>query len=138
MAAVKWLLDSGPLVALLSGRDTHHARCASIFETIEGIPITSEAVLTEAMHLLGRRPEGAQACLDFFRRGGALLVPLTSRLLGRCAALMESYRTLPMDFADATLVALAEEFSIPRVLTLDRRDFSVYRRHGRRAFTIVP
>jgi predicted nucleic acid-binding protein len=37
-----------------------------------------------------------------------------------------------MDFADATLVLLAEGLQVHRVLTLDRRGFSTYRtREGR-------
>jgi uncharacterized protein len=48
------------------------------------------------------------------------------------AALMELYADTPMDFADATLVLLAEALDIRDVFTLDRRGFSVYRtRHGR-------
>ncbi len=51
---------------------------------------------------------------------------------------MEKYQDVPMDFADATLVALGEELGTNRVFTLDRRGFSVYRLHGRRAFQILP
>jgi predicted nucleic acid-binding protein len=43
-----------------------------------------------------------------------------------------------MDFADATLVALAEELRTPLVLTTDRRDFGIYRIEGRRRFAIRP
>jgi len=43
-----------------------------------------------------------------------------------------------MDYADATLVVLAEEFSTSLVFTTDRRDFAVYRIKGRRRFEIVP
>jgi predicted nucleic acid-binding protein len=41
-------------------------------------------------------------------------------------ALMTKYRDLPMDFADATLVQIANREKISRIFTLDRRDFSVY------------
>jgi len=43
-----------------------------------------------------------------------------------------------MDFADATLVVLAEELDTNHVFTMDRRDFEIYRIHGRRRFRIVP
>jgi predicted nucleic acid-binding protein len=42
-----------------------------------------------------------------------------------------------MDFADATLVVLAEELGADLVFTADR-DFTVYRIHGRRHFRLVP
>jgi predicted nucleic acid-binding protein len=51
---------------------------------------------------------------------------------------MAKYRDLPMDDADATLVALAEEIQTDNVFTLDRRGFSTYRMHGRKAFHLIP
>lgn len=51
---------------------------------------------------------------------------------------MASYGDLPADFADATLVTLAEEAHTYRVLTLDRRGFSVYRGPGGESFEIYP
>ncbi len=41
--------------------------------------------------------------------------------------LMENYANLPMDLADASLVVLAEHLETGRILTVDRRDFNVYR-----------
>ncbi|MEI9950223.1 MAG: hypothetical protein WDO74_14910 [Pseudomonadota bacterium] len=43
-----------------------------------------------------------------------------------------------MDYADATLVALAEELETPNVFTLDLRGFRTYRWKTRRAFKIYP
>jgi hypothetical protein len=51
---------------------------------------------------------------------------------------MENYRDVPMDFADASLIALAEERKITEVFTLDRRGFTTYRIHSRKIFTIYP
>jgi len=45
---------------------------------------------------------------------------------------------MPMDFADATLVTLAEEAEVDEIFTLDLRGFSTYRIHGRKAFRIRP
>ena len=67
-----------------------------------------------------------------------LLIPSSQASLRRVAALMEKHRDLPMDFADATLVALAEESQFDQVFTLDRRGFSTYRLHGRKAFHVIP
>lgn len=90
------------------------------------------------MHLLGRRPEGANACLEFFLRSAAILVPMTPERLTRCRDLMTRYANVPMDFADASLVAMAEEFTIGRVLTLDRRGFETYRWRQHKPFSIAP
>jgi predicted nucleic acid-binding protein len=51
---------------------------------------------------------------------------------------MEKYRNVPMDYADATLVALGEELGSDRVFTLDRRGFSAYRLNQRKPFQLVP
>jgi predicted nucleic acid-binding protein len=134
--ADKWLLDTGPLVALLSKSDDAHERCAEVFTSFRGHLLTSEAVLTEAMHLIGHR--GASACLDFFLRAGALIVPMELRRLKRCRELVVRYADVPMDFADATLVALAEEFRVGTVFTLDRRGFATYLWERTRRFTLMP
>ncbi len=42
-----------------------------------------------------------------------------------------------MDYADATLVLLAEALNVNDVLTLDRRGFSTYRFKRRQSFKLV-
>jgi predicted nucleic acid-binding protein len=81
---------------------------------------------------------GGEACLEFFIRGGALLVPSSRTSLTRCNELMRKYADVPADFADATLVALAEEMRAFTVYTLDRRGFSAYRGDGGEPFEIRP
>jgi predicted nucleic acid-binding protein len=137
-AAGKSLLDTGPLVALLSKRDAAHAAGVEAFEAFRGHLFTTEPVLTEAMHLLGRQPGGRDACLEFFLRAGALIVPLDGARMARCRELMARYADVPMDFADATLVALAEDLAIAQVFTLDRRGFSAYRWRRTRRFVLSP
>jgi predicted nucleic acid-binding protein len=51
---------------------------------------------------------------------------------------MKRYRDRPMDFADATLVHLAERHSLSLILTVDHDDFETYRIQGRRRFRLVP
>ena len=66
-----------------------------------------------------------------------ILIPSTEVSLRRCLALIEKYSDLPMDFADATLVVLAEELDADRIFTVDR-DFHVYRIYGRKRFRLFP
>ena len=66
------------------------------------------------------------------------LADLDARDAGRMRDLMEKYRDLPMDLADAALVRVAERDDITRVFTLDRRHFSLYRPGRRRRFAIFP
>ena len=132
------LLDTGALVSLLDRSQGRHLDFVRFFRAWEGKVVSTEAVLTEATHILNRIPGGAMACLDFFLRGGSVLVPISSPALGRCRDLMEKYSDLPMDFADATLVVLAEDLGTNLVLTTDRRDFGVYRLAHGRSFEVVP
>ncbi len=132
------LLDTGPIVALLNASDPDHRACASFFESFRGRFITTEAVLTEAVYLLGRIPGGSAACLEFFIRQTAHLIPQNAESLIRAKELMADYDDVPMDFADATLVALAEETDCRQIFTLDRREFATYRAHRRRSFRVYP
>lgn len=132
------LLDTGALVSLLDRSQSRHAEFAAYFGRWRGPVVSTEAVLTEATHLLARVPGGRQACCNFFLEGGAVLVPSTTTSLRRCRDLIHAYRDQPMDFADATLVVLAEELKTRLVFTTDRRDFGVYRIDGKSRFTIKP
>ena len=51
-------------------------------------------------------------------------------------AILEKYRDMRADFADASLVALAERLNVTRVASVDR-DFTIYRLSGRRRFENV-
>ncbi len=132
------LLDTGGLVSLLDRSQSRHRAFLRFFSDWTAPVVSTEAVLTETTHLLGRVRGGRRACLDFFLSGGAILVPASTSSLRRCRALVDRFADLPMDYADATLVALAEELDTNLVLTTDRRDFAVYRLGARRRFQVVP
>jgi hypothetical protein len=132
------LLDTGALVSLLDRSQHRHLAFTEYFESWSGEVVTTEAVLTEAIHLLMRVRRGPAACLDFVLSGGAVLVPASKASLRRARTLVEQYRDLPMDYADATLVALAEDIGTNLVFTTDQRDFSIYRIGGRQEFTLLP
>ena len=66
------------------------------------------------------------------------LLPLDRTDLPRTRAIMDKYKDLPMDLADAALVRVAERETIARVFTLDRRHFAVYRPLGIKRFSILP
>ena len=123
---------------MLRRDDRHHQRCVEAIEPFRGLLLSTEAVLTEAMYLLTESPGGQQACLELFIRGAAILVPMTGVGLQRCKSLMAQYMNVPMDFADATIVALAEDTDIRDVFTLDRRGFHTYRIGKWGSFRVLP
>ncbi|MBI4455700.1 MAG: PIN domain-containing protein [Acidobacteria bacterium] len=136
--ATELLLDTGALVSLLDRSQRFHKDFVRFFDGWDGAVVSTEVILTEATHLLGRVRGGARTCLDFFLAGGAVLVPPTLASLSRCRDLLKIYSDLPMDFADSTLVVLAEDLGTNLIFTTDRRDFEIYRIGGRRQFKIVP
>jgi predicted nucleic acid-binding protein len=132
------LLDTGPFVALLDRSERSHSACVAFFKEAGGRFVTTEPVLTEVVYLLGPSFAMQRPALEFIVRGGAEVIPQTPESLRRVMQLMEKYRDVPMDFADATLVVLAEQRKTRDILTLDRRGFSTYRIDSRKAFTIYP
>ena len=134
---MKALLDTGPWVALLDRSESRHLDCVKWFEQYSGILLSTEAVLTEVLYLLGFSIQAQVAALDFILKSAVELVPSNKESLTVCQSLMDKYADLPMDFADATLVSLAQEMNILDVVTFDKKDFSVYRIDGK-AFNISP
>lgn len=132
------LLDTGPLVALLDSSEKNHERCVAFFKDFKGQLFTTEPVLTEVLYLLSPSIKGQKAGIEFILKGGAMLVPQSLESLRRGLELMEKYKNVPMDFADVTLVVLAEEMGITEIFTLDVKGFSIYRMHGRKAFRLWP
>lgn len=132
------LLDTGPLVALLDSAERRHRDCADAFSAWNGGVVTTEPVVTEAAYLLSSAGVDGSAALRFCLQGGALVRPWTDERATRAADLMQKYRDVPMDYADASLVALAEELATSHIFTLDLRGFCAYRWRSRRGFQILP
>lgn len=132
------LLDTGAFVALLDRSEKSHGRCVDFLMGFKGRLVTTEPVLTEAVYLLGPSVKAQKACIDFVLKGGAALLPQSGESLSRAGALMEKYGDVPMDFADATLVVLAEESGIEEIFTLDISGFNIYRIRGKKAFKVWP
>ncbi len=132
------LFDTGPFVALLDSSERNHERCVHFFKEFHGQIFTTEPVLTEVLYLLGPSIRDQRAAVEFILRGGATLVPQSLGSLKRAMEFMEKYKDFPMDFADATLVVLAEEMGISEIFSLDTKGFSAYRIHGKKTFKIWP
>jgi predicted nucleic acid-binding protein len=133
------LTDAGPLIALIDAGEPDHARCRAALDELRLPLLTTWPAFTEAMYLLGRAGgwKGQQALWRLVLRDDLLVDPLSAQTTARAARLTETYADRPMDLADATLVALAEERGLTRVFTLDA-DFQVYKLNGRRHFDVVP
>jgi predicted nucleic acid-binding protein len=136
--AVSGLIDTGAILALLDRDDRWHRACVEAFETLSLPLLTSSAVLAELFHLVGDRPRDVEAAWAFLRSGAVSVASIDDADLPALNGLMVRYRDRPMDFADATLVHLAERESLTSVFTVDHDDFETYRIGGRRRFRIEP
>ncbi len=133
-----WLVDTGPLVAYLDAGDPGHTRVAESWDTFTGRLVTSSAAITEAMHFVAPSRRGPRLLAELVTSSGMEVYDLTRPPeLNEAVALMEKYADTPMDFADATLVLLAEALGIREVLTLDYRGFTVYRTRTGRPLRLV-
>ena len=132
------LIDTGPIVALFDRDDRHHALCIEILKEMREPLVTTWSILTEAFYLLNFSWEVQDSLWLFIQRGGVEIHPTGKDLLIQCRELMKQYRDLPMDLADATIVALADVLGVSRIFTLDHKDFSVYRFKQRKRFTLIP
>ncbi|MEL6552802.1 MAG: PIN domain-containing protein [Cyanobacteria bacterium J06621_11] len=132
------LIDTGAILAILRADDSWHERCIEAFSSMKLPLATTAAVLTELFHLLGSRPNDLNAAWTFIRSGAVVILPITDADSSNIERLMKQYTDRPMDFADATLVHLAERESLSVICTIDHNDFETYRIKGRRKFSIFP
>jgi uncharacterized protein len=123
-----WLVDTGPLVAYLDRRDPAHKRMAKLLGDFTGRILTTTAVVTEAMHFVSADSRGALRLADFIADSGAEVFDFCEApKIQEAAKLMKKYPSVPMDFADATLLLLADAMNVREILTLDFRGFTIYR-----------
>jgi len=132
------LVDTGPLVAILSQADEHHQPCVEALRNLPGPLFSCWPVITEAAWLLRKSPRAVQQLLRGLDTGFVEILPLGSLDANGLAEIMTKYASLRPQLADAALVYLARRDGIETIFTLDRRDFSVYRTARKRPFHILP
>lgn len=132
------LVDAGPIVALLDRSDEHHDWMKQQFVGIKTPLLTCEAVVSEASFVLRYIPGGRQSVIGLFAKHVLRIAFDFQQEHQSVAMLIERYSQVPMSFADACLVRMAETFDDLPVLTLDG-DFRIYRKHQRQMIpTILP
>ena len=130
---MKGIADTGFLVAFVSRSDTHHAWAESLADQIEEPLLTCEAVLAEtAFHL-----RDVAVVLAMIAEG--MIVPAFQCLenLPQLEGLAKRYADRQPDLADLCLIRMSELYPRHSVLTVDREDFSVYRRNKRERIPII-
>jgi Predicted nucleic acid-binding protein, contains PIN domain len=130
------IVDTGPLVAFLDRREAHHDWIAEQAKTLNLPWLLCEAVLAESWHLLRGLPRAQDALLEMVE-GDLLKVGFAlADEIGPVRLLRQQYRDIPMSFADACLVRMAEKFADHAICTLDS-DFTIYRKHRREVILLI-
>jgi len=132
----KILIDSGPLIALFDASDKFHFAAIEFLKTNTYPLVTTMASITETSHLLDFNINAQLDFLEWIYRGSIEIYPINSYDLKRIINLMRKYSDVPMDFADACLVYLAEKLQLNMIVTIDR-DFDIYRIKGRKKFKTI-
>ena len=132
----KKFIDSGPFIALFDASDKHHVSAVNFIKNNKSILVTTIASVTETLHLLDFNRNAQIDFLDWVNKGAVEIQNIENQDFSRIRELTSKYRDLPMDFADACLVFLAEKLNINMIATIDR-DFTIYRIKGRRKFNVV-
>jgi predicted nucleic acid-binding protein len=126
---MKEIADTGLIVALLFRKDPFHPWALEAFHKFAPF-LTCDAVLAEAASFC---PDPV-AVLKLVTRGDLIVDPDFSLAneASHLAELASKYADRPMDLADTCIVRMSELHSKSRIWTVDRDDFSTYRRMGRR------
>lgn len=123
------LVDAGPLIALAKVRDADHQRAVRFAAAFTGTLITTLPVIAEVCHFTGERK------VDLFEQiesGAIVLEDIGAASMKRLREICVKYPRA--DFADASLIVVAERTGITDIVTLDVADFSVYRTKGGKHF----
>ncbi|MGE3842954.1 MAG: type II toxin-antitoxin system VapC family toxin [Vicinamibacterales bacterium] len=127
------IADTGFLVAFASASDVHHAWAVSVASRVTQPLLTCEAVLSEtAFHL-----ESVAVVLDMVRDGLVALSFNCADHLPHLRQLAKRYADRRPDLADLCLVRMSELYPRHAVITVDERDFRVYRRNKREAVPLI-
>lgn len=129
------ICDTGPLIAYLNRRDPYHDWAVRVMKQLRSPLLTCEPVLTEAACFLREDRLNVDPLFQLIERGALLIAFDLASHWQRVRTLMARYQH--MDLADASVVVMCERQASSQVLTVDRRDFSVYRRNDRQVIDFI-
>jgi predicted nucleic acid-binding protein len=139
--ALAALVDAGPLVAVFGENQPQGGRYRALFKQAadeQWSLATTWPCVVEASYLLDVPQR--YTLLRWVAVVGISVFPFAQESLESMVELMRKYTETPpteMDMADASLVWLATDTGVTRIMTLDLRDFSRYRLPDGRAFEIL-
>jgi len=140
MEKIATIADSGFVIALINQDDNSHDSVTEIYKAIHHPILLPQTSLVEIVYLLGRDTSINRAVtfLRHLSKSRFQLTALTSEDVERAAEIIATYADSRFDFVDATVMAIAEREKITTVLTIDKRDFQIFRPQHCEYFTLLP
>jgi predicted nucleic acid-binding protein len=134
------VVDTGPLYALADRDDDWHHRSVQFLETHRDDLIVPASVIPEAAYLLSTHlgPAAERQLVQSVLSGELAVEDLAIADYRRTLELLRRYESARIGFVDASVMAVAERLKIQRILTTDRRDFSMVRPRHCKAFELLP
>jgi predicted nucleic acid-binding protein len=129
------ICDTGPLVAYLNRNDPYHSWAVALMKQVRFPMLTTEPVLTEVAYFLCADRVHVDPLFQLLERDAMRLDLQVAAHWPRLRTLMARYDQ--MDLADASIVVLSEQHLRSQVLTVDRTDFSIYRRNDRQVIDFI-
>ena len=129
------ICDTGPLLAYLDRNDPHHRWAVSVMKDVRAPMLVCEPVLTEVLYFLRQDGVAVEPVLEMLERQAVRLEFDMASHWPRIGKLMSRYRQ--MDLADASVVVMTELHARSQVLTIDDKDFSIYRRNDRQVINFL-
>jgi len=129
------ICDTGPLLAYLDRNDPYHEWAVAVMKQVRAPMLVSEPVLTEAFYFLREGGLATDPLFQLIERQALRFAFDLSTHWPRIRTLMSRYTQ--MDLADASVVVMTELHARSQVLTIDRKDFSIYRRNDRQLINFI-
>ena len=129
------LADSGFLVALGIRRDPRHEAAKAFVAGYKGQIVVPGPVVVESSYFLSTA--GKIRLLDWLGKGHNKVVELPVDVYADIGVILARYTQLDPDFTDAAIVWLADHIGCRAVLTVDKRDFGIYRTSGGKRFNVI-
>ncbi len=130
---MKAIADTGFVVAFLNHSDRYHDWASEIGRVVSDPLLTCEAVLAETAFQV----ESVGSVLGLLRTGFLRVAFDLTKNVEEVGVLAERYQDRTPDLADLCLIRMSELYDNLPVLTVDEKDFRVYRRNGRDVIPIV-
>jgi len=134
------LVDTGILFAMADLDDAWHEPVKAFLQNITDVLVVPITVLSEICYLLNTHlgKESERKLIASITQNELRVEGLTTEDFRRSLQLLETYSDVNIGFVDASMVAIAERLKIHRILTTDRKHFSIIRPRHCRSFDLLP